>query len=459
MKKYQTTLIYLALAALLGGYIYFFERGPAKKEKEEDKKPKVFANFVADDIKEIQIENLGTTLTAQKAPIVLQKDDKDAWHIISPRAFRADDSTVRSILTAIGDFNPDTTIDKPASLKDYGLDPPMARCTLKSKTGASFVLLVGNKDMTGSSAYVKTIDKDTVYLATSYMADNLHKGINDYRDHSFFKTDTVVAKKIQVTRDGKTVIFEKDKNNAWNITRPIEARADSSKIRDLLNTISSLHIQDFCTDHPASLSSYGLSNPRIRLEVWPSDGGPSNAILIGHKKDKTENLYAKSNDEPYVYLVGDYIDKNMDLKLSDYRDKTILQFDGGAVKSLKIQKGSQLFAYVKDDKGQWSCAGRANAGTEASSLINQLSGLTISDFTEKPTGTGLATPPFVVEVGLSDGATRVFKFGNRNKDKVYLMADKSKDVYLVQDGILSQMEGYYNTILTPISVSSPTPLK
>ena len=455
MKNFKTTLIYFIVAVLIGGYIFFFERGAAKKE--EEKKPKVFTNFVADDIKDIQIENLGTTLTAEKSAIILQKDGKDVWHILSPKAFRADESTVRSMLNAIGDFTPDVTIDKPANLKDFGLDPPLARCTLKSKTGTSFVLLIGNKDMTGSSSYVKTGDKDTVYLATSYMADSLHKGINDYRDHTFFKTDMVVAKKIQVTRDGKSLAFEKDKNNNWNVTLPIAARADSTKIRDLLNTISSLRIQDFVSDHPSGLSQYGLSRPHFRVEVWPSDGGPSNAILVGSKKDKTSNLYAKTNDETSVYLIGEYFDKNMDLKLSDYRDKTILQFDGGSAKALTIRRGSQTFAYQKDGKGQWSCPGRPNAGTEASSLLNLLSGIAISDFMEKPTGTGLSSPPFVAEIGLADGTTRVFKFGKREKDKVNLSVDKSKDVYLVPDTVLSQMEGYYNTILTPVTAASPVP--
>ena len=459
MKNIKTTLIYLAVGALLGGYIYFFERGPVKKE--EEKKPKFFPNFIADDIKDIQIENIGTTLTAEKIPIVLQKDEKDVWHILSPKEFRADESAIRSMLNAIGDFNPDVTIEKPANLKDFGLDPPMARCTLKSKTGTSFVILIGNKDMTASNAYVKTSDKDTIYLASAYMADNLHKSVNDYRDHNFFKTDSVVAKKIQIIRNGKTIVFEKDKNNIWNISQPLVARADPGKIRDLLNTISSLHIQDFVTDHPYGLAAFGLSTPHLRVEVWPSDGGPSNSILVGHVKEKTATLYAKSGDEPFVCLVGDYFDKNMDLKISDYRDKTILQFDSGSAKSITVRRGNQVYAYQKDAKGQWSCPGRPGGTTEAESLLNQLSGITISDFVENLQNTGLSAPLFVVEVGLIDGTSRVFRFGKREKDKVNLSIGKSSDVYLVPDGVVSQMEGYYNTILTPVMATSPisTPVK
>src|SRR5665811_15825 len=126
MKNSRTTLIYLALAALLGGYIYFFERGPVKK-KEEEKKVKVFENFIADDITEIHLESPGTTQTALKTPIDLKKDEKGVWQIVSPKQLKADETTLRSLLSGVGDFTPDATIESPANLADFGLNSPTAR--------------------------------------------------------------------------------------------------------------------------------------------------------------------------------------------------------------------------------------------------------------------------------------------------------------------------------------------
>jgi hypothetical protein len=449
MKNLKSTLIYLAIAALLGGYIYFFERGPVKP-KDEEKKEKVFDNFVADDIRDIVLENLGTTLNAKKTTIELKKNDKDVWQIIVPQAFEADEPTVRTMLSGVGDFNPDATIDNPTNLKDYGLDPPSARCTLRSKSGSSFVLLIGDKNMSNSSTYVKREDKNSVYLVASYAADNLTKGLNNYRNKTFFKTDTVLAQKVKITRDGKVFSVEKDKDNNWNITDPIKAPAEISKVRDLLNSISSLTIQDFENDHPSSLSRYGLSKPHIRIEVWSSDNKTPRSILIGHKKGTTTNLFASYSESSSIYLVGEYIDKTMDLKPNDYRDKKVMQFDGGAVKSLTVQHGEKTFVYQKDSKGQWSSPGRTDANGEGTALVNQLSGITISDFAEVGALTGLEQPTFIVDVTSADGTTRTYRFGTRDKGKVYLASDKTKDVYLVPDGVISIMEVYYNTVLTPV---------
>ena len=40
MKKIPSIVYYLAIAALLGGYIYFFERGPVKTDADKDKDKK-----------------------------------------------------------------------------------------------------------------------------------------------------------------------------------------------------------------------------------------------------------------------------------------------------------------------------------------------------------------------------------------------------------------------------------
>jgi hypothetical protein len=455
MKNSKSTFLYLIVAALMGGYIYFFERGPVKP-KAEEKKTKVFDNFVADDIQEIRIENLGTTLTANKKPIELEKDNKDAWQITEPKKFKADETTVRNVLSGIGDFDPDTTIDNPASLKDYGLDAPSARCTLKSKTGTIFVLLIGDKNMSSSSTYIKRGDKNTVYLVPSYGADNLTKDINNYRDHTFFKTDTVLAQKVEITRDGKLFSFEKGKDNSWNIVEPIQSKADAGKIRDFLNSISSLRIEDFVTDHPSSLSGYGLSKAHILIEVWNSDSKIPHSILIGRKKDKTTNLFAKAGDSSSVCLVGEYIDKTLDLKLSDFRDKTAMQFDPGAVKSITVKHGDKTVLYQKDAKNQWSSPGRSQADSEGAALVNQLSGTTVLDFSQKGALTGLASPAFIVEITLADGTVRTFRFGTRENGKVYLASDKTKDIYLVSDSVMSTMEVYYNTVLTPVPAPTTT---
>ncbi len=186
------------------------------------------------------------------------------WQIVSPE--KAQGGRNHHPLPAfreVGDFEPGRQPSRiPRTSLILALNSPTARSTFKTKSGISFTLLVGNGGMAGSSTYVKTGEKNTVYLLPNYGVDNLKKPLNNYRDHTYIKTDSVLAKKIQVTHAGKLLSLEKDKDNAWKITEPTSRiRPMINKVRDLLNTVSGLRAEDFVADNPSGLSTYGLAKP------------------------------------------------------------------------------------------------------------------------------------------------------------------------------------------------------
>ena len=455
MKPSRSTIAVLAVGSLLVAYIYFFERGPAKKA--EDKKVKVFADYVADDITQMHVENFGTSVTANKI-IDMHKDDKGAWQIDKPIPMQADETTMRSVLNGVGDFNPDTTIENPGQLADYGLNSPTAHCTLKNKAGATFEVFVGDKTVAGSSYYVKTGGKNTVYLLPNFSIDYLKKPFNDYRDHTFLKTDTFMSRKVRIVREGKVLALEKSADNVWKITEPIQDKAEESKVRDLLSNVNNLRADNFVEDHAANLGKYGLSHPHARVEVWNNGDKEPRTLLLGNKMKKENTMYAKLESLPAVTLVRDFIDNNINFKVSEYRDKSVMRFDLQSARTLAVKHAGKTYSYTKDDKGTWSSPGRSNALNEANDLINGLSQTTISSFAEKSAITGLSNPSWVAEVGLPDGKTRTYRFGLREKDQVFLASDKTKDVYLVSPATVAQMEVYFSTILTPVP-SAPTPAK
>ncbi len=456
MKSFRTTLIFFGILALLGGYIYFFERGPVKKA--EEKREKVFENFVADDIQEIRVENLGNSLTPAAPPIDIKKDEKDVWQILSPQKYQADENTLRVLLQSIGDLNPDAAITNISNLADYGLNSPTARCILTDKKGTSHTLIVGDKGVTGSDTYIKTSEKPAVYLIPAYTTDNIKKSVNDYRNRVLFKTDLVAAQKVEVVYGDKTLVLEKDAQNTWNIKSPIEEKADSSKIRDLLNSLNDMKVNEFVDEHPKDIKIYGLSKPRGKVTLWPSDKGSPKTVLIGRQKLKTTDDFVKMEGQDSVYQVGDAFVKPMDFKINNFRDKLVMQFAADVAKSLTIKSPRTNVTYQKDDKGIWTCPGRVKAQDEASNLISQLSETVIVDFASNTVNTGVENPSFEANVTLKDGTSRLYRFGRIDNGQVYLASDKSKDTYLVYINPVSQMESYYNSILTPIPIASPAPL-
>jgi hypothetical protein len=453
MKKFHLSLIYIAVAALIGAYIYFFERGPAKTEEKE--KIKVFDSFVADDIRKIRVEHFGATLTAMKDPIDMEKDGQGVWQITEPKKFKADENSIRTMLSTVGDFNPENTIDNPANLVEYGLNSPNARCTLVNQAGVSFVLLVGNKNVTDSAFYTKTMKKRTVYLLTSFGVALLTKGLDDYRDHTFLKTDLVLAQKIEMHFEKKSVVFEKGKDSNWSITRPIKTKADATRLKDLLTSVNNLRIEEFVEDHPSGLARYGLNQPKCEIKVWPSDGGSPKGFIISGVKVKKDFCYAKSQDSPTVSLVREFNVKTYDFKLNDFRDKNLLKFDAGQAKTLTIQHNDKRIVYQKALNGQWAAEGRPQANPEAVGVISELSNALIQDFPESGEKTGLQNPAYTAEVILNDGSSRAYRFGSLRKDQIFVSQGKETEAYLVTSPVINQITSVFNPPTPTMAAVTP----
>jgi hypothetical protein len=448
MKNFSSSLILVSVALLLGAYVFFFERGPVKKE-DKDKKEKVFAQFVADDVREIKLQNPAAAEREYRS-IDIQKDAQDNWRILSPRKLKADESVMRGVLTNVGDTSPDTTIPNPAQLADYGINTAAARADFLFKDGTEQSLLIGGKGITGSSIYVKPVSQNTVYLVPSYVADNLTKTINDYRDHSIIATDLVQAARLRIAHGAKAVEVKKDKDGNWTLTKPTAGKADSMKVRDVLTAANDLKVDKFETDHPADLKIYGLASPSAILEIGSSQPGvPDQVLYLGRDKLKTSDVFAKMRGQDTVFLVSQNFEKSLEMNPSDFKDKTLLQFDASQAQRLTVTHAGKSIVYVKDPQGRWQSVGRDKANDEGSGVLSQLALLTIADFSAQRSKAGLHPSAYSVEVTFADRTARHYEFGNRDQDKIYLSASsglpgKGSDVYLVPASVASPLETIFS---------------
>ncbi len=451
MKNFSSSFILIAVALLLGAYVFFFERGPVKKE---EKKDKVFTQFVADDVKEIKLHQ-----PAAREPLIdIQKDKDDHWQILAPLKLKADEAVMRGVLMNVGDMSPEDTLDHPDELADYGLNTGAAQADFIFKDGTQQTLMIGDKDISGSSAYVKPANQTKVYLVPSYVTDNFAKSVDDFRDHSVIETDLVQADQIRITHGAKTLELKKDKDNNWSLTRPAAGKADPMKVRDVLTAANDLKIDKFETDHPTDLKIYGLASPSAILEIGSSQAAAKEQVLyLGRDKLKTTDVFAQLKGQSAVFLLPQSFEKSLDLKPNDFKDKTLLQFDASRATRLTVSHNGKSIVYVKDAQGRWQSLGRDKANDEGSGVLSQLALLTIADFSADRSKSGLKHPAYSAEVTFDDQTAHHYQFGNRDQDKIYLTANfgpkgKSPEVYLVSASVAAPLETIFSA---PVKASAP----
>src|SRR5439155_12644715 len=101
-------------------------------------------------------------------------------------------------------------------------------------------LLVGTKAEDGNF-YVRDASRPMIMTAESSLVDDLKKGADDYRRKDIFEFRAYNATRLELTRNGQTVVFEKAKGQGenaqekWRRVTPTAADADKDKVEGLLS--------------------------------------------------------------------------------------------------------------------------------------------------------------------------------------------------------------------------------
>lgn len=125
MKSLRSTLILLLIVAVVGGYIYFNERGPVA----------VTGSIVLLRTDPARVETIRLSQPMQQ-DIVLVKDGKQ-WKVRREKlpALPADPDAVKSLLDSVQLLQaPSALPNTPEKLREYGLDKPRSTLRLEDAT-------------------------------------------------------------------------------------------------------------------------------------------------------------------------------------------------------------------------------------------------------------------------------------------------------------------------------------
>ena len=149
------------------------------------------------------------------------------------------------------------------------------------------------------------------------------------------------------TVDGEQTALKKD-NGAWQVTAPIAAKADESEVNGITAALGSVEITRVVDENPASLTDYGLSNPKVVVDFKAAGDKDFKKLIIGDKAPAGGDLFAKRNDEKRVFLIPAYQETTFDKKPFDLRDKVVLKFDRDKVDGIAVNAGGKTLTFAKD---------------------------------------------------------------------------------------------------------------
>lgn len=363
------------------------------------------------------------SVTCPKGVFVCEKRDDNQWHLSSPIETLADKTEMESIINdleaiqvrkfldpALHDVSVSGPADVEASVWVKGSEAPQTLFLGPSNQEDAGVCQAWGQEGTG------------ICLVDSVAKENLTITLFDLRDKvlsSFRKQD---VQSLELVRDGQDIVCEKrqvgDKEE-WRLLKPLDWRANSDAVEDILLEFEDLKVLEFVADSPANLSGYGLDPPvatvTLTLAKAASDAAAQQektTLLLGFVKQDPQEagkryVYVMKQGSSTVVLVKDKAFEQVRKPLSQLQDKTILSFDSWSARELTISVGEQTLRLNKPEGGLWKMTEPLQGDCNDSSvndILYAIDDLKATRFVQQdPTDLapyGLDKPQIEVTVGL-----------------------------------------------------------
>lgn len=264
-----------------------------------------------------------------------------------------------------------------------------------------------------------------------------------------FTADTGDVTGVEIRRGSEVVKLTRE-GDGWRILEPVKTRGDRGSIEETVTSVVMAKMDREIASAPSSLADFGLAPPAADVTLTLKDG-KSLALQLGAKNPTGVWVYARERDKPAVFVLPDSVLRDATRPIADFRDKTVLAFDRGAVTGLDVVTRDETLAVEAADAGKWKLTRPVALAAEAdvvSDFLDKLGSARVKEFVAE-------APPSLAPYGL-DRPVRVDVHTGRDKDR----ATKTLLVGRVDDakkGLYAMRPGEPSVLLLPEEVWTALP--
>lgn len=243
------------------------------------------------------------------------KEPKDyEWVLAKPQTrFKLKDFRITSILSRVTKPSPQDLFITGA-LKDYGLDEPEFKATVKMKDDSTHVLNFGKQvEETTEDRYVQFEGKDHVYSFTKYNFQDLFPTLPKLLTIEIMKglqKDEIVSLKYD-TAEQEFLLRRKGDTDAdkkkWSLkTDKEESDAKTAIVDEILDAITAIKPEDMAV--ALSPRDCGLDKPSDTLTISTKKTAAPYTLLFGKEvseKTTPSAWYFKIKNEPEIFVLSE----------------------------------------------------------------------------------------------------------------------------------------------------------
>jgi hypothetical protein len=212
-----------------------------------------------------------------------------SWKVTQPLDADAEQADFDDFVNAVAHLRADDLIsEKPADLKQYGLDRPEAHWHFFAGDKELLDLSIGRAEVGGSRRYAKLANRDLVFVLDPQLST---KALGEYRSRTVWPTSLDASQIERLNYGGAAHPFVLEKiDSEWRVAGNTGAKINADAIRETLDALAGLRAARYVADTAGDLKLYGLEPPQLALEIQTPSG--KRVLHIGRPEGESKRLYA-----------------------------------------------------------------------------------------------------------------------------------------------------------------------
>lgn len=212
-----------------------------------------------------------------------------------------------------------------------------------------------------------------------YFYDSKHtaKPVADESSKPAFTVKADAISSINIHTAGATVSLSKT-GSEWNLTQPVETRADQTAVAAIVNDLGDLQIQRSFTPTD-NLAKYGLTDPVLKVDFREANGA-SHSVALGSKDFSNSAVYAIVDGSKQVDMLLPSLFVDANKPASQLRDRSILDVSNSEITTLTLTDATGHLSLSKVQAG-WEISSPQRVLADSSAIDALVSSLSNSKFT------------------------------------------------------------------------------
>lgn len=304
----RTVSTLAALAALLTGYYWLFERDAAPWVTPTGA---VFPRLQFADVEEVELAPGAFARAAgvPSDPILIRKvkDERGSWwEIVEPRV-PANQPRVESIVWSLVELQRIHDVPAGGAAAVFAPEGPEVTVRFRTSQGEEHRLEVGrdHPDPALDLVHVR-LDGEGLFLTRKAFHKNLNSRLDDLRSRSLIPIPRAEAVRLEVTGDPaiKKAIRRAEAGEDWRFEEPDLAPAGREAMALVLDELNAWKVETFVRDGPGDLAAFGLDPPRAVVAL--TDHRKKRvAVEVGGEAPEAGRLYVKWAGQPMVMTASE----------------------------------------------------------------------------------------------------------------------------------------------------------